>query len=111
MTEAGSPPGADAGARAVAAPRLPLLLQAVLSVGTDLELRTTLQHVVDTAAELTDARYGALGVVDPERGRLTELFTTGLTDAERERVGPLPDGRTGLPGALIQTLGRCAWTT
>ncbi|MFE9372167.1 GAF domain-containing protein [Streptomyces sp. NPDC006711] len=85
----------------MAAPRLPLLLQAVLSVGTDLELRTTLQHIVDTAAELTDARYGALGVVDPERGRLTELFTAGLTDAERERVGPLPDGRTGLLGALI----------
>ncbi|MEU9097075.1 GAF domain-containing protein [Streptomyces sp. NPDC048361] len=79
-----------------------MLLQAVLSVGTDLELRTTLQHIVDTATDLTGAAYGALGVVDPERGRLTELFTSGLTDAERERIGPLPDGRTGLLGALIQ---------
>ncbi|MFD9824815.1 GAF domain-containing protein [Streptomyces violascens] len=84
------------------APRLPMLLEAVLGVGTDLELRTTLQHIVDTAAELTDARYGALGVVDPERGLLTELYTTGLSDAERERIGALPDGRTGLLGALIQ---------
>src|SRR3954464_11965353 len=82
--------------------RLPMLLEAVLGVGTDLELRTTLQHIVDTADELTDARYGALGVVDPERGLLTELYTTGLTDAERERIGALPDGRTGLLGALIQ---------
>ncbi len=45
--------------------RLPLLLEAVLCVGTDLELRATLQHVVDSATELTGARYGALGVVDP----------------------------------------------
>ncbi|MEU4106761.1 hypothetical protein AB0F16_40520, partial [Streptomyces tanashiensis] len=45
-------------------PRLPMLLEAVLSVGTDLELRTTLQHIVDSATELTGARYGALGVVD-----------------------------------------------
>ncbi|WTX57996.1 GAF domain-containing protein [Streptomyces sp. NBC_00648] len=81
---------------------LPVLLEAVLGVGSELELRTTLQHIVDTAAELTGARYGALGVVDPERGRLTELFTAGLTDAERERIGALPDGRTGVLGALVQ---------
>ncbi|WP_418961354.1 GAF domain-containing protein [Streptomyces tritici] len=78
------------------------MLEAVLDVGTELELRATLQHLVDTAAELTDARYGALGVLDPERGLLTELFTTGLTDAERERIGALPDGRTGLLGVLIR---------
>ncbi|MFK4190617.1 hypothetical protein ACI2LO_00875, partial [Streptomyces sp. NPDC033754] len=41
--------------------RLPLLLEAVLSVGTDLELRATLQHLVDSATELTGARYGARG--------------------------------------------------
>ncbi|MFE0648037.1 GAF domain-containing protein [Streptomyces sp. NPDC059534] len=83
-------------------PRLPMLLEAVLSVGTDLELRTTLQHIVDSATELTGARYGALGVVDPARHRLTELFTSGMTDEERRRIGRLPDGRTGLVGALVQ---------
>lgn len=36
--------------------RLPLLLEAVLCVGTDLELRATLQHVVDSATELTDRK-------------------------------------------------------
>ncbi|MGW1884802.1 GAF domain-containing sensor histidine kinase [Streptomyces sp. NPDC001970] len=81
---------------------MPVLLEAVLSVGTDLELRTTLQHIVDWAATLIGARYGALGVVDPERARITELFTTGLTGDERERIGRLPDGRCGLIGALIQ---------
>ncbi|MFF8834998.1 GAF domain-containing protein [Streptomyces sp. NPDC015130] len=81
---------------------LPLLLEAVLSVGTDLELHATLQHLVDSAAELTGARYGALGVVDPERHRLTDLFTHGMTDEERQRVGGLPDGHTGLLGLLAQ---------
>ncbi|MFE3335461.1 histidine kinase, partial [Streptomyces sp. NPDC059202] len=47
--------------------RLPMLLEAVLAVGTDLELRATLQHLVDSATELVGARCGALGVVDPER--------------------------------------------
>ncbi|MBT2452442.1 GAF domain-containing protein [Streptomyces sp. ISL-43] len=80
---------------------LPVLLEAVLSVGSELELQTTLQHIVDSATELCAARYGALGVVDPERARLTELFTAGLTEAERAAIPHLPDGRRGLLGALI----------
>ncbi|MFD6125554.1 histidine kinase, partial [Streptomyces hydrogenans] len=43
--------------------RLPMLLEAVLGVGTDLELRATLQHLVDSATELVGARHGALGIV------------------------------------------------
>ncbi|MEU7068639.1 GAF domain-containing protein [Streptomyces narbonensis] len=81
---------------------LPLLLEAVLSVGTDLELHATLQHLVDSAAALTGARYGALGVIDPERRRLTDLFTSGMTEEERQRVRGLPDGHTGLLGVLTQ---------
>ncbi|MGW6538790.1 histidine kinase, partial [Streptomyces sp. NPDC055011] len=41
--------------------RLPMLLEAVLGVGTDLELRATLQHLVDSAVELVGARRGAAG--------------------------------------------------
>ncbi|MGW5737165.1 MULTISPECIES: GAF domain-containing sensor histidine kinase [Streptomyces] len=83
---------------------LPLvpLLDAVLGVGTDLELHATLQHIVESATELTGARYGALGVIDPGHGRLTDLFTAGLTQAERDRIGALPDGRSGLLGTLIR---------
>ncbi|MGW5862339.1 GAF domain-containing sensor histidine kinase [Streptomyces sp. NPDC055239] len=83
---------------------LPLvpLLDAVLGVGTDLELHTTLQHIVQSAAELTGARYGALGVIDPGHGKLTELFTAGLTSAERDRIGRLPDGHSGLIGTLLR---------
>ncbi|GAA1904144.1 GAF domain-containing protein [Streptomyces durmitorensis] len=83
---------------------LPLvpLLDAVLGVGSDLELHATLQHIVQSAAELTGARYGALGVIDPGHGKLTDLFTAGLTQAERDRIGPLPDGHSGLLGTLIR---------
>ncbi|MEV3874403.1 GAF domain-containing protein [Streptomyces sp. NPDC049906] len=85
-------------------PRLPPLLDAVLEIGTDLDLSTTLQRVVTRAAELTDARYGALGVLDLTGGpgpRLTELYTTGLSAGRRARLGQLPDGHTGLIGTVI----------
>ncbi|MBD0708025.1 MULTISPECIES: GAF domain-containing protein [unclassified Streptomyces] len=83
-------------------PRLPVLLDAVLSVGTDLELRATLQHIVDSAAELTGARYAALGVVDSEHPRLTELFTSGLTEEQRGRIERFPDSHSGLLGVLVE---------
>ncbi|MFM9369692.1 GAF domain-containing protein [Streptomyces sp. Da 82-17] len=76
-----------------------------MSVGADLELRATLQHLVDAATRLTGARYGALGVVDPDRSggpRLTELFTVGLDDEARARIGRLPCGDKGLLGVLLR---------
>ncbi|MFE0100027.1 GAF domain-containing protein [Streptomyces sp. NPDC059009] len=85
-----------------AAPRLPQLLEAVLDIGTDLELRTTLQHIVTRAAELTDARYGALGVLGPGGSGIAELLTVGLDEGQRERMGRLPDGHSGVLGALIE---------
>nr|WP_260606737.1 GAF domain-containing protein [Streptomyces sp. WAC08241] len=78
------------------------MLEAVLGVGTDLELHATLQHIVDSATELIGARYGALGVVDPERRRLTDLFTAGMTEEERRRIGRLPDGTAGPTDALVR---------
>ncbi len=83
-------------------PRLPMLLEAVLNVGSDLDLRATPQHIVDTATELAGARYGALGVVGPELGTITELSTPGADDEAREHIGRLPDGHTGLLGHLVQ---------
>ncbi|MEU9374538.1 GAF domain-containing protein [Streptomyces sp. NPDC048255] len=80
---------------------LPVLLEAVLSVGSELELHATLQHIVESAAELCSARYAALGVIDPERVRLTELFTAGMSEAERAAIPHLPDGRCGLLGVLV----------
>ncbi|MFJ3924169.1 GAF domain-containing protein [Streptomyces sp. NPDC090022] len=100
-SDAASDPASDPAER-YPRPRLPVLLEAVLGVGSELELRTTLQQIVDSATELCAARYGALGVIDPERVRLTELFTSGLSDEERARIPRLPDARSGLPGTLIR---------
>ncbi|MFE2554756.1 hypothetical protein ACFXGT_01775, partial [Streptomyces sp. NPDC059352] len=60
-------------------PRLPMLLEAVLSVGTDLELRATLQHIVDSATELIGARYGARGGVGPPRPPRPRGVTSGTS--------------------------------
>jgi signal transduction histidine kinase len=60
--------------------RLPVLLESVLGIGTDLELGVTLQHIVETAVELVGARYGELGVVQPESAPLTELFSAGTDE-------------------------------
>ncbi|MEU9847297.1 GAF domain-containing protein [Streptomyces sp. NPDC047985] len=92
--EAGPGPGAaEAGPPEGPPSPLPTFLEKVLGVGNDLELRATLQQVVDAATALTGARYGALGVLDPGLGTIGELFTSGIDD--------LPDGRTGMLGALV----------
>ncbi len=62
------------------APRLTRLLEAVLEVGTDLDLRSTLQHVVDGAAELTGASWAALTTADPARDGLAEIRTPDRGD-------------------------------
>jgi transcriptional regulator of heat shock response len=47
--------------------RLRALLGAVVGIGTDLDLRSTLERIVVAACDLTGARYGALGVIGPDR--------------------------------------------
>ncbi|GAA2986098.1 sensor histidine kinase [Streptomyces fulvorobeus] len=105
----GSGRAGGAGAPGAGPPRLPELLAAVLSVGSDLDQHATLQRIVDTATALTEARNGVLGVLDPVSDRVTELYTAGLTDTERQRVGRLPDGRRGASGLLAEDprLPRC----
>lgn len=82
--------------------RLPELLEAVVSVGTGLELHTTLRRIVETAAELASARYAALGVLNADGTGLADFVTHGISEEEAERIGALPDGRTGLLGELIR---------
>ncbi len=85
--------------------RLPMLLEAVLNVGSDLELGSTLQQIVETAAALTGARHGALGVLDPDRDRIETLYTAGMTEAERRRLDLFPDDASGEPTALTRPGG------
>ncbi|MFH8580504.1 GAF domain-containing protein [Streptomyces zaomyceticus] len=82
--------------------RVPQLLEAMRSVGTGLELHSTLDRICETAAELADARYAAIGVVDDEGKGLSDFVTFGVDEETAVRIGHRPDGHAGLLGALIQ---------
>ncbi|MFJ5708955.1 GAF domain-containing protein [Streptomyces sp. NPDC093105] len=82
--------------------RVPQLLEAMRSVGSGLELHTTLDRICETAAELADARYAAIGVVDDEGKGLSDFVTYGVGDDVARRIGRRPDGHAGLLGALIR---------
>ncbi|MEU6498689.1 GAF domain-containing protein [Streptomyces californicus] len=82
-----------------------MLLEAVLDVGSDLELGSTLQQIVDTATALTGARQGALGVLEPDRDRVDALYTTGMTEAERQRIDLFPDAPAGNPALAASAPG------
>jgi hypothetical protein len=76
------------------------LLDAFLSVSTGLDLDRTLRQIVETAAGLVDARYGALGVLRPEGGGLGAFITVGIDEEQRATMGHLPEGK-GVLGQLI----------
>lgn len=76
------------------------LLDAVMSIGSEHTLADVLKRITETAAELVDAEYAALGVLDESGRRLSEFITIGLTDDEALRIGQRPEGH-GLLGLLI----------
>ena len=76
------------------------LLEAVLAVGSDLDLPTVLRRITEAASTLADARYAALGVIG-EDDRLSEFVTVGISDDERARLGSPPSGH-GILGILIR---------
>jgi signal transduction histidine kinase len=90
-----------AGVISAAADRLRVLLEAVLAVGTGLDLPEVLRSIVDGACRLADARYGALGVIGPDGGHLVEFVTVGIDDETRARIGHEPEGH-GILGLLIR---------
>src|SRR5204862_7133542 len=80
--------------------RIRALIGTGIAISAELSLDAVLQRVVETAAELTGARYAALGVID-RSGRALERFLTHGMDAETHAaIGDLPRGR-GILGALI----------
>lgn len=79
--------------------RVHRLLDAVVSVGSNLALPVVLDRIVRAACELVNARYGALGVIGPER-TLVEFRNVGVSDEDRTAIGHLPTGK-GILGLLI----------
>jgi signal transduction histidine kinase len=82
-------------------PDVPRLLEAVRSIGSGLELHSTLDRICDKAAELADARYAAIGVVAENGEGLADFVFHGVDEETARRIGQLPDGHKGLLGALI----------
>jgi signal transduction histidine kinase len=81
-------------------PRLRALLEAGLALTSELSLDGVLQRLTELSAELTGARYAALGVLDPTSSHLERFLTRGLDEGERDAIGDPPHGR-GILGALI----------
>ncbi|BAJ26783.1 MULTISPECIES: GAF domain-containing protein [Kitasatospora] len=81
--------------------RVHSLLEAVLSVGRELELTQVLRRIVEAAAVLADAKYAALGIIGPDGDTLSQFITVGLTEEEIALIGPYPTGK-GLLGELIR---------
>jgi signal transduction histidine kinase len=61
--------------------RLRALLDAVVGIGSDLDLRSTLQRIVQSACALVGARYGALGVIGADRELTPSVDVSGPVDS------------------------------
>jgi signal transduction histidine kinase len=81
--------------------RLRILVHAGIALNSELSLDALLQRLVETAAELTGARYAALGVIDRAGQSLERFFTAGIDEETRSAIGDVPRGR-GILGVLIR---------
>ena len=81
--------------------RLRAIVDAGVALASELSLDAVLQKIAEAAADLTGARYAALGVLDPSAQGLERFVVTGIDEATEAAIGDLPQGR-GVLGALIQ---------
>src|SRR5438067_1028336 len=81
--------------------RLRALFEAGLAVSSELSLEALLHRLVEAAAELTGARYAALGVIDASGSELEQFLTHGVNADTRAEIGAVPRGR-GILGVLIR---------
>ena len=72
---------------------------ALLAITSELTVERALQKMVDAARDLVDARYAALGVPDGEGG-FESFITSGISDEQVARIGPLPRTQ-GMLGAML----------
>jgi len=90
----------QAGLIMTAQQRLRRLLIANRSIVQELSLPAVLRRIVDTAKEVSGARYAALGVIGAD-GTLEQFLHAGMTEEVVRAIGELPKGR-GVLGALIE---------
>ena len=76
------------------------LIEAGRSLLSHLELEPLLDRLLETARDLTGARYAALGILDESRRELERFVTSGIDRETHAVIGDLPRGR-GVLGVLI----------
>jgi signal transduction histidine kinase len=86
---------------AMSSGRADRLLETGLALAAELSLPALLQRIVDLAVELTEARYGAVGVLAANGTDLADFITSGMSPQDRNEIGELPRGR-GILGVLIR---------
>jgi GAF domain-containing protein len=71
-------------------------LKRLLDVGralvSNLDVESVLMQVLETARELTEAQYAALGILDEPRQELERFLYMGIDEETRRVIGPLPRG-------------------
>ncbi len=80
--------------------KLRRVLEAALLLEADLDLPSLLGHIVEEARSMTNARYGALGVLNEDGSALSEFITRGLDTEQEKAIGSRPTG-LGVLGLLI----------
>lgn len=80
--------------------RLRALVETGVAITSELSIDVLLQRLVEAAAELTGARYAALGVIDRTGSELERFLSTGMDPETHTAIGELPRGR-GILGVLI----------
>jgi signal transduction histidine kinase len=81
--------------------RLSRLIEVGRSLLSELDLDVVLDRVLETARELTGARFAALGILDERRRELAQFLTRGVDEETHRAIGDLPRGR-GILGLLIE---------
>jgi signal transduction histidine kinase len=76
------------------------LLDVGRALTKELDQRVLLDRVLETAREITGARYAALGILNEQRSELEQFLTLGVDEETQRVIGELPRGR-GVLGALI----------
>jgi signal transduction histidine kinase len=71
---------------------------ASLSLVSEMALEPLLLRFVELAREITNARYGALAIIEPD-GSLSEFITSGLGNGDPARIAH-PPVQAGLLGAI-----------
>jgi signal transduction histidine kinase len=76
------------------------LLDVGRALTKELDQRVVLDHVLETAREITGARFAALGILNEQRSELEQFLTLGVDEETQRAIGDLPRGR-GVLGVLI----------